>query len=70
MHHRMGKELMFTSAPWYNKKIITFSDMLAAARRSHFTPGISRDPRKYRSDTKIVSLYSTDYCYSLKKAKL
>jgi hypothetical protein len=67
---RMGKDLMLKSAPWYNKKTITFSDMLAAARRSHFTPGISRDPRAYRSDTKIVSTSSTPYCYSLKKAKL
>ena len=67
---RMGKELMLKSAPWYNKKTITFSDMLAASRRSHFTPGISRDPSKYRSDTKIVSTSSTGYFYSLKKAKL
>jgi hypothetical protein len=66
---RMGKEIMLKSAPWYNKKTITFSDMLAAARRSHFTPGISRDPSKRRSDTKIVLTSSTPYCYSLKKAK-
>lgn len=30
---RMGKDLLIPSAPWYVKRSITFSDMLAAGRR-------------------------------------
>jgi hypothetical protein len=37
-----AKSLVAEPAPWYRqKKNITFSDMLAAARRSHFSIGIS-----------------------------
>lgn len=36
--HR-GKDFLFARVPWYPKKNITFSDMLAAARRSRFAPG-------------------------------
>jgi hypothetical protein len=32
-----GKDFLFRRAPWYPKKNITFSDMLAAARRSHLS---------------------------------
>jgi hypothetical protein len=36
---RQGKDLVMVRPPWYrNKKHITFSDMLAAARRSHLRP--------------------------------
>lgn len=36
--YRHGASLAFIRAPWYpHKKDISFSDMLAAARRSHFT---------------------------------
>jgi len=36
--YRGGASLSFIRAPWYpHKKDISFSDMLAAARRSHFT---------------------------------
>lgn len=42
---KQGKDLMIQSPPWYGRKTsITFSDMLAAARRSHFSPVISREP--------------------------
>jgi hypothetical protein len=39
-----GKDFLFQRAPWYPKKNITFSDMLAAARRSHMSRGIMVDP--------------------------
>jgi len=67
---RMGKDLLLIAAPWYIKKNITFSDMLAAARRSHFTPGISRDPSETRSCSKINTQWFTNHNYYLKKAKL
>jgi hypothetical protein len=51
---RMGKDLLIPSTPWYVKRSITFSDMLAAARRSHYTTGISREPRKRPSSPKIT----------------
>ena len=35
-----GKDFLFQKVPWYHKTNITFSDMLAAARRSHFSTGI------------------------------
>ena len=37
---KKGKDFHFRRAPWYPKKNITFSDMLAAARRSHLSQGI------------------------------
>ncbi|MEI9476831.1 MAG: hypothetical protein WCO26_09670 [Deltaproteobacteria bacterium] len=52
---RMGKDLFIQKTPWYfRKKNITFSDMLAAARRSHFTPIISRDHGKHQNSTKTI----------------
>jgi hypothetical protein len=68
---RMGTDLLLTRAPWYSKKRnIAFSDMLAAARRSHFTSGISRDPREHHYSPKINPARSTRDPYILKKAKL
>lgn len=67
---RMGKNLLVAWVPWYSKRNITFSDMLAAARRSHFTSGISRDPRAGHYSPKITSARSTRDAYDLKKAKL
>jgi hypothetical protein len=52
---RMGKNLLLCTAPWYSKRTITFSDMLAAAQRCRFTPGISREPRKHHSSPKTIS---------------
>jgi hypothetical protein len=41
---RRGKDLLVPDLPWYSrKKKITVSDMLAAARRSHFQPIFSRE---------------------------
>ena len=68
---RMGRDLRATWVPWYSKKKnITFSDMLAAARRSYFAPRISRDPREHLCSPKINQQHSPRDPYSLKKAKL
>ena len=67
---RMGKDLMIRSAPWYVKRHITFSDMLAAARRSHFIPGISRDPSEHRNNSKFGAPRTTRPPESYERAKL
>jgi hypothetical protein len=67
---RMGKDLMIRTAPWYSKRHITFSDMLAAARRSHFIPGISRDPGEHRNNSKFGAPRSTRRPASYQRAKL
>jgi hypothetical protein len=68
---RTGMDLLLDRAPWYSKKRnITFSDMLATARRSHFNPVISRDPRKRDNTPKIIRQLSTRGLLPLKKAKL
>jgi len=67
---RMGKDLLLPTAPWYAKRTITLSDMLAAARRSHFTPGISRDPRKHHHSPKIMPASFTRRSESCERAKL
>jgi hypothetical protein len=67
---RAGKDLLVPAAPWYYKRNITFSDMLAAARRSHFTPGISRDPSIHRNYSKFGTQRSTSRTESNKRAKL
>lgn len=68
---RMGKDLFVRTAPWYlRKKNITFSDMPAAARRSHFAPVISRDHGEYRKFPKITGPCSASDPRLLRKAKL
>lgn len=68
---RLGKDFLVYTAPWYAKKNhITFSDMLAAARRSHIAPIISREPGKQACDTKIISTYSHRHSKVPKTAKL
>jgi hypothetical protein len=53
---RMGRVPLIRRAPWYSgKKNITFSDMLAEARRSHFKPRISRDPSIHDTSLKILA---------------
>ncbi len=64
------KDLLLPSAPWYLKRSITFSDMLAAARRSHFSSGISRDPSKHHTNSKFASHRFTPGHESYKRAKL
>jgi len=67
---RMGKDLLIPSAPWYVKRSITFSDMLAAARRSHYTTGISREPRKHQSTPKTIPTRFTRRPEAWQRAKL
>jgi hypothetical protein len=67
---RKGKNFLVTRVPWYSKRNITFSDMLATARRSHFTSGISRDPSSGLPSPKINSMRSTRDPYALKNANI
>ncbi|MFH0958933.1 MAG: hypothetical protein V1897_09550, partial [Pseudomonadota bacterium] len=64
---RMRKGLLLIAAPWYIKKTITFSDMLAAARRSHFTTGISRDPSEHRGTSQIDTMRGSRATVTLSK---
>jgi hypothetical protein len=49
-----AKTLVADPPSWYRKKnTFTFSDMLAAARRSHFSPTISSGAREINKSTKI-----------------
>jgi hypothetical protein len=55
-----AKNLVADPAPWYcRKKSFTFSDMLAAARRSHFTPRISSEASQINKLKKINNPRST-----------
>jgi hypothetical protein len=68
---RMGKELLIPGVPWYlRKKNITFSDMLATARRSHFTSKVSRDHGKQQNLTKAIPARSNSEPGFPKMAKL
>jgi hypothetical protein len=68
---RMGKNLLIQRAPWdLKKKNITFSDMLAAARRSHFTQRVSRDHGKQQNLTKPIPVRYTSEPGFPKMAKL
>ena len=68
---RMGKDLLVPRAPWdLRKKNITFSDMLAAARRSHFTSKVSRDHGKQQNLTKAIPVRYTGETGFPKMAKL
>ncbi|MGO8881763.1 MAG: hypothetical protein ACLQMS_19955, partial [Desulfomonilaceae bacterium] len=68
---RMGKNLLIPRAPWdLKKKNITFSDMLAAARRSHFTQRVSRDQGKQQNLTKPIPVRYTSEPDFPKMAKL
>jgi len=67
---RMGTNLLIPRVPWYSKRNITFSDMLAAARRSHLTTRISRDPRERLCSPKINPKHSPRDPYTLRRAKL
>jgi len=65
------KNLVADPAPWYRqKRNYTFSDMLAAARRSHFAPTISAETRQINQLTKInTPRYTRDFKH-MKIAKL
>ena len=66
---RMGKDLA-PHCPLVFKRHVTFSDMLAAARRSHFIPGISRDPSEHRNNSKFDTHRFTKRPESYERAKL
>ena len=68
---RMGKDMFLQRAPWYSRKRnITVSDILAAARRSHFTPSISRDHGKQQNLIKNIPARSPRELDFIKRAKL
>ena len=68
---RNGKELFFIRAPWYTKKKhITFSDMLAAARKSHFRVVFSDESPEITKLPKFDHARSTRRLDLLKTAKL
>lgn len=67
---RTGKDLLIRTAPWYSKRHITFSDMLATARRSHLVPGISREPSEHRNNSKFDTPLFTSRPQSRERAKL
>jgi hypothetical protein len=66
-----AKSLIPDLAPWYRtKKNFTFSDMLATARRTHFSPLISSEARQVGSLTKIGMPRSTHNLKHTGSAKL
>ncbi|MBI5569541.1 MAG: transposase [Desulfomonile tiedjei] len=66
-----GKRLVAPTSPWYRRKMnITFSDMLAAARRSHMTLSFSRQADKSRDLPKNNPARSTRGSNYTKRAKL
>lgn len=68
---RSGRVPLFQRAPWYwRKKNISFSDMLAEARRSHFAPRISREPSVRDNSTKFRAARSTREPLFYERAKL
>ncbi len=68
---RLGKDFLLDRPPWYSrKKNITFSDMIAAARRSHFAPIISRDPSEQACYPKITPCHSPSQSQFVRMAKL
>jgi hypothetical protein len=68
---RLGRDFLIQRAPWYlGKTNVTFSDMLAAARRSHFAQTISREPKKHANKAKNLSIHSPSQSVLVRKAKL
>jgi hypothetical protein len=67
---RSGKDFIFQKVPWYDKNHITFSDMLAAARRSHFTTLFLVERGSIHDETKNNLARSTRRSHMLKRAKL
>jgi hypothetical protein len=49
---RNGRDFLFQRTPWHKKSNITFSDMLAAARRSHFSTRILVESRSGQDKSK------------------
>jgi len=66
-----AKNLVADPAPWYRqKKNFTFSDMLAAARRSHFSLGISSKATEINALQKTRQTRSTREIDHTRSAKL
>lgn len=69
--YEQAKQLLAGSAPWYRQKPnTTFSDMIAAARRSHFTPVFSAEARRHQASNNIPIARSTRQPWDTKRAKL
>jgi hypothetical protein len=69
--YRRGATLGFIRSPWYRqKKDISFSDMLAAARRSHFASVFSGEPAQMQTLPKFNPARSTRQRDLTKRAKL
>jgi hypothetical protein len=69
--YRRSAVLGFIRSPWYRqKKDISFSDMLAAARRSHFTPVFSHESVQIQTLPKSTLPRSTRQADVTKRAKL
>jgi hypothetical protein len=67
---RKGKEFFLRKVPWYSKKNITFSDMLAAARRSHLSQGFLVERGAKQNKPKTTFTRFTRRPDSQKRAKL
>jgi hypothetical protein len=66
-----AKNLVADPAPWYcQKKSLTFSDMLGAARRSHFTLRISSEATQINKLEKITNPHSKSTLDHARSAKL
>jgi len=69
--YRRGATLGFIQSPWYRQmKDISFSDMLAAARRSHFASVFSGEPAHMKTLPKFNPARSTRQRDLTKRAKL
>ncbi|MGO9571157.1 MAG: transposase [Desulfomonilaceae bacterium] len=69
--HRQGATLCFIRSPWYTqKKGLSFSDMLAAARRSHFKPVFWNESPHMETLPKFNPARSTREPEYSKRAKL
>ena len=70
-HRRAGRRFLIITGPWYrSKKDISFGDMLAAARRSRFTVGISEEARENLTLAKFDCARCTRGFDSAKNAKV
>jgi len=70
-HFSTAKSLVAQVAPWYNRKnVFTFSDMLAAARRSHFTIRFSPEAPSIKESHKKGAARSTRQPEYTRSAKL
>ena len=69
--HSQGATFCFIRSPWYRqKKDISFSDMLAAARRTHFKPVFVHESPQMETLPKFKPARSTRQTEYTKRAKL